>query len=65
MADSEWVNATVTLLVAVMSLVILKNVLIPQLKGLFKELKPAITELVSGLKGTTERKGKEGGKAEE
>jgi len=50
MADSEWVNATVTLLVAVMSLVMFKKVLIPQIKELFQELKPAITGLISGLK---------------
>jgi type II secretory pathway component PulF len=50
MADSEWVSATTTLLVAVVSLVIFKSVLIPQIKELFKEVKPAITGLVSGLK---------------
>jgi len=50
MADSEWVNATVTLLVAVMSLVMFKKVLIPQIRELFQELKPAITGLISGLK---------------
>jgi len=60
MADGEWVSATVTLLVAVMSLVIFKNVLIPQLKGLFEELKPAVTELVSGLKETAKRRKGEG-----
>ena len=50
MADGEWVSATVTLLVAVMSLVMFKKVLIPQIKELFQELKPAITGLISGLK---------------
>jgi type II secretory pathway component PulF len=50
MADSEWSGAIINLVVAVMTLIIFKNVLIPQLKGLFAELKPAITGFISGLK---------------
>jgi type II secretory pathway component PulF len=50
MADSEWSYAIMGLLTSVICLVIFKNVLIPQIKGLFTEIKPAITKFTETFK---------------
>ncbi|MEM2281323.1 MAG: hypothetical protein QXZ68_04970 [Candidatus Bathyarchaeia archaeon] len=59
MTDSEWASGIVALFTGVLTIYIIGKVLIPQLRGLFAEIKPAFTELGKAFKAKKEEKAEE------